>query len=82
MTQSDILRRYRSYDPQTNSFATSRTLREYARLLDMDAGHLSRILNGLTPPGRTVLERLARTFPAAADDIATALKTQPEPIAV
>lgn len=83
MNQGDILRRYRAFDPATGRFDSPRGLREYARLLGMDAGHLSRILNGPTPPGRTVMERLARTFPAAATEMVEALQAQPpEAIAV
>lgn len=79
MTQADILRKYRRYNPDTAGFDMEpRLLREYAQLLQIDPGHLSRILSGVVPPGLTVLERLVRAFPASADDIAAALKTQPE----
>lgn len=80
MTTEDLLRRYRDFDPVTGEFdeASRLGLREYALLLGMDAGHLSRILNGKTPAGRTVLEKLARTFPSAAPEIIKALVAAPE----
>lgn len=79
LTQADILREYRKFNPETGQFDHPvRKLRDYADLLEMDPGHLSRILSGVTPPGLTVLERLARVFPAAADDIASVLRGQTE----
>ena len=73
----DIVRRYQSYCPDTGTFDCPRGVREYARLLGVNHGQLSQILNGIQRPGLTVVVALGRTFPAAADDIAAALKQQP-----
>lgn len=79
MVFTEILRRYKDFNPATGGFDCHRTLREYARVIGVDAGQLSRILNGTAFPGRSVLERLARTFPAAAKEITAALVESAEP---
>ncbi len=73
---NEIVRRYKSFNPATGDFDCPRGLREYAREIGVSPGQLSRIINGLETPGRSVLERLARTFPDAGEEIGRAL-TQP-----
>jgi transcriptional regulator with XRE-family HTH domain len=76
---TDILRRYQRYDPATGEFNQDRSLRGYAQLLGVNVSTLSIIFNGIQDaPSRATLQALARTFPAAADEIAEALKAQPE----
>ena len=70
---NELLRRYRSYNPATGEFDTPRGVREYARLLSVNDGQLSQILNDIQRPGVTVLRALAQTFPDSADEIAAAL---------
>lgn len=72
---NELLRRYRYFNPATGEFDTTRGVREYARLLGVNEGQLSQILNDIQRPGLTVIQALARTFPAAADEIAAALAT-------
>jgi len=74
-----LLRRYREYNPETGEFDVTRGGREYARLLGVNEGHLSQILNDLQRPGVTVLRALAQTFPESANEIAAALVAQ-EPV--
>ena len=76
---NEVVRRYRKYNPETGEFDVQRGVREYARLLGVNDGQLSQILNDIQRPGLVVLTALARTFPAAADDIAKALKQPAEP---
>jgi transcriptional regulator with XRE-family HTH domain len=76
---NEVLRRYRSYDPETGEFNVRRGVREYARLLGVNDGQLSQILNDIQRPGIGTLQALARTFPAAAPEIAAALAGQPLP---
>lgn len=76
---TEVLRRYQSYNPDTGTFDEQRSLRAYARLLDVSASTLSEIYAGnIAEPSRATLQALARTFPRAAYDIAEALKAQPE----
>lgn len=70
---NEVIRRYRSYNPETGAFDVVRGVREYARLLGVNDGQLSQILNDIQRPGLTVVQALARTFPASADEIAAAL---------
>lgn len=70
---NEMLRRYRSYNPDTGEFDVRRGVREYARLLGVNEGQLSQILNDIQRPGLTVVQALARTFPEAAPEIAAAL---------
>jgi len=74
---NDILRRYRSYNPDTGEFDVKRGVREYARLLGVNDGQLSQILNNLQRPGLTVIQALAQTFPASAPEIGIALAATP-----
>ncbi|HET8627806.1 MAG TPA: helix-turn-helix transcriptional regulator [Thermomicrobiales bacterium] len=69
---AEVVRRYRSYDPATGRFDVERGVREYARLINVNAGQLSEILNGKRQPGSRVLRRLAQTFPSAAAEIGKA----------
>lgn len=78
---NDILRRYRSYNPDTGEFDVKRGVREYARLLGVNDGQLSQILNDLQRPGLTVIQALARAFPASAYELAVALAETREPVA-
>lgn len=80
---TEILRRYKDYDPATGRFDSPRSLRAYGRLIGIHNATLSQILNGYYEPSRAVLQALARTFPAAAIEIASAL-AQPdaEPVEV
>lgn len=71
---SNIIRRYQSYNPETGQFDYPRGVREYARLLGVNNGQLSQILNGLVRPGMTVIRALATTFPESAAEIADALQ--------
>lgn len=76
---SDILRRYQRYNPDTGAFDSDRSLREYGRLLGVNVSTLSFIYNGVQPgPSTATLRALARTFPAAADEIAAALSAPAE----
>jgi transcriptional regulator with XRE-family HTH domain len=70
---TELVRRYQSYDPQTGRFDRPRGVREYARLLGVNNGQLSQILNGIVPAGLTVARALARTFPETATDVGAAL---------
>ena len=70
---TEIIRRYQSYCSDTGAFDCPRGVREYARLLGVNSGQLSQILNGIQRPGLTVVRALARTFPVAAEEIAAAL---------
>lgn len=70
---NEILRRYKSFNPDTGEFDTTRGVREYARLLGVNDGQLSQILNDIQRPGLTVVQALARTFPESAPEIAAAL---------
>ncbi|HEY8598542.1 MAG TPA: helix-turn-helix transcriptional regulator [Thermomicrobiales bacterium] len=70
---NELLRRYRTYNPASGEFDTPRGVREYARLLGVNDGQLSQILNDIQRPGLTVIQALARTFPQAAPEIAAAL---------
>lgn len=81
---ADIVRRYQSFNPDSGEFDRPRGVREYARLLGINHGYLSQILNGIESPGLTVIIALARAFPQspAADEIAEALKQPAEPVAV
>ncbi len=74
---TEIIRRYQSYNPDTGAFDSPRGMREYARLLGVNNGQLSQILNGIQRPGLKVIAALARTFPAAAAEIAEALAAEP-----
>lgn len=70
---NELLRRYRSYNPATGEFDTPRGVREYARLLGVNHGQLSQILNDLQSPGITVLRALAQQFPESSEEIVAAL---------
>jgi len=72
---NELLRRYRTYNPATGEFDTPRGVREYARLLGVNDGQLSQILNDIQRPGLATLQALARTFPDASKEIAAALAT-------
>lgn len=75
---TDILRRYRRYNPETGEFDQDRSLRGYAQLLGVDVSTLSLLFSGrVAAPSTATLQALARTFPSAADEIAEALKAQP-----
>ncbi len=73
---NELLRRYRNYNPATGEFDTPRGVREYARLLGVNDGQLSQILNDIQRPGLVVVQALARTFPDSANEIAAALVAQ------
>lgn len=78
---TDVLRKYQHYDPASGRFDARRGLREYGRLIGIDHSTLSLLFS--TPdrePSTMVLQALTRTFPAAADDIATALKAQSQEV--
>jgi transcriptional regulator with XRE-family HTH domain len=78
---TEILRRYQRFNPATGTFDAERSLRAYAQLLGVNVATLSLLFNGLrAEPSRATLQALARTFPAAAPEIAAALQAQPEPI--
>lgn len=77
---TEIIRRYQAYNPETGAFDNPRGVREYARLLNVNHGQLSQILNGLQRPGLTVIRALAITFPDAADEIAAALQEPAEAV--
>lgn len=80
---TEILRRYQRFNPETGAFDQERSLRGYAQLLGVNVATLSLLFTGNQgEPSRATLQALARTFPAAADEIAVALKTQPEAAAV
>jgi DNA-binding transcriptional regulator YdaS (Cro superfamily) len=70
---TELVRRYQSYDPETGRFDRPRGVREYARLLGVNNGQLSQILNGIVPVGLTVARALARTFPEIAGEVGAAL---------
>ena len=76
----EVIRRYQHYCPETGQFDCTRGVREYARLLGVNNGQLSQILNGIQKPGLTVVRALAQTFPAAAADIAAALAATPDEV--
>ncbi len=75
---NEIVRRYQSFNPVTGDFDRPRGLREYAREIGVSPGQLSRIINDLETPGRSVLERLARTFRPAGEEIGRALSLPAE----
>jgi transcriptional regulator with XRE-family HTH domain len=78
---TEILRRYQRFNPETGEFDADRSLRAYSRLLGVNVSTLSFLFNGIqSEPSRATLQALARTFPAAAPEIAAALQAQPEPI--
>lgn len=75
---TDILRRYQRYDPATGRFDVERSLREYSRLLGVNVAILSLLFTGqMERPSTATLQALARTFPAAATEIAAALAAPP-----
>jgi len=76
---NELLRRYRSYNPATGEFDTPRGVREYARLLGVNDGQLSQILNDIQRPGLTVVQALARTFPESSDELVRAM-VESEPL--
>lgn len=79
---AQIVVRYQRYDPATGERNADRNQREYADLLGVSRPFITQISNGDREPGVDILRALSRTFPAAADEIAVALKTQPEAAAV
>lgn len=76
---NELVKRYRKYNPETGEFNQQRTIREYARLIGVNSGQLTQILNGIQKPGVTVIERLAAAFPDSPiqKDIASAFAGQP-----
>jgi len=75
---TDILRRYQRYNPATGAFDQERSLRNYAQVIGVNVSTLSLLFSGIqSEPSRATLQSLVRTFPAAADDIAEALRNQP-----
>ncbi len=75
---TEIVRRYKSFNPDTGEFDCPRGVREYARVLGVNGGQLSQVLNGIQRPGMTIIRALAQTFPPAADEIADALRQPTE----
>lgn len=74
-----ILAKYQRYNPTTGAFDVERTDAEYARVIGISQPQLSLIYSGARQPGMSVMQRLARTFPAAATEIAEAMSA---PVAV
>ena len=74
---ADIVIRYRTYNPISQSFDVERTQLEYADLLGVSRVFITQITNGDREPGVDLLRSLSRLFPAAATDIASALRMQP-----
>jgi DNA-binding XRE family transcriptional regulator len=79
---AQIVAKYRRYNPVTNEFDVERTQLEYADLLGVSRVFVTQITNGDREPGVDLLRALSRLFPAAATEIAEALRSQPEAIAV
>jgi hypothetical protein len=76
---TEILRRYKKYNPATGEFDQERTLRGYALTIGVNVATLSLLFTGqIVEPSTAVLQALARTFPAAATEIAAALSAAPE----
>jgi len=70
---NDVIRRYKDFNPENGEFDLDRGVREYARLLGVNDGQLSQILNDIQRPGLRIVRALATTFPQSADEIAAAL---------
>ena len=79
---AEIVVRYRRYNPVSGEMDIERTQLDYANLLGVSRVFITQISNGDREPGVDLLRSLSRAFPPAADDIAVALKSRPEPIAV
>jgi DNA-binding helix-hairpin-helix protein with protein kinase domain len=78
---TDILRRYQRYNPDTGAFDQERSLRNYAQVIDVNVSTLSLLFSGIqAEPSRATLQSLVRAFPAAADEIAAALRNQTDAI--
>lgn len=65
----ETLRRYQHYDEERREFVDYRSLRDYARRLQLSHAHLSRVLNGQSRPGAKIVRAFARRYPEAARDI-------------
>lgn len=73
MNLRSLVQRYRTYDPVTGEFNAERSLREYARLLNVDHSGLWRYLDGEVADSKVVLNAFLRTFPWAASEVTQAM---------
>jgi hypothetical protein len=75
---TEVLIRYKDYNPETGEFDQKRSLRGYALTIGVNVATLSLLFTGQrAEPSTATLQALARTFPAAAGEIAAALSGQP-----
>jgi transcriptional regulator with XRE-family HTH domain len=77
----DLIRKYRRYDPVTNTFDVDRTQTEYARMLGVSIAYLNQVLRGNRNAGREIIESLGRLFPAAQPEITALMFGEVAPVA-
>jgi len=75
---NEVIRRYKDFNPENGEFDHVRGVREYARLLGVNDGQLSQIMNDIQQPGLRVVRALATTFPQSSPELAAALAAAPD----